>query len=499
LERERERQTDRERERERDREREIERERERETDRQRERERERGSVNAINQSSIMGKGQGGDVGNGSLFLPAMGNLHGQYNFQSIAIALVIMKDAYPQTKLENAICLSVVFMGAVFGQLVFGYIGDLVGRNRAMFLTNLFCVVGAAGSATITWKKNEAVLYSSIAIWRFILGMGVGGVYPLSATATAEATQSEDRDAILNKRKRVSWVFFWQVPGSTLPFLVAWILASAFPDDVDLQWRLTLGLGAIPAMVVMWGSVNKEESAEFTQAKSETSLSHALRKPLYWRKLIGTGFGWFCYDIVHYGPYLIAPVIINDIFDTEGEAEDVGKVAWQTSFANSVGIPGVLTCIYMYKYLGTKRQQWMGFLFIMCSFLAMGGLYDTVDDGVLFFLFCVMTFGINSGPSVTTFVLPSETFPPEVRASFNGMSAAMGKTGATLATFLDYFIYEKWGIKYNLYLYAAVALMGAIITLLFVEDVDDFKGTKMNPGISEERTLHKAAKHTEYV
>ena len=71
---------------------------------------------------------------------------------------------------------------------------------------------------------------------------------------------------------------------------------------------------------------------------------------------------------------------------------------------------------------------------------------DVVDDAVLFFLFCVMTFGINSGPSVTTFVLPSETFPAEVRSTFNGLSAAMGKTGATTATFLDYFIYETWGI-----------------------------------------------------
>jgi len=447
----------------------------------------------------MGKGGGGDVGNGSLFLPAMGNLHGQYNFQSIAIALVIMKDAYPQTKLENAICLCVVFMGAVFGQLVFGYIGDLMGRNRAMFLTNLFCVIGAAGSATITWKKNEAVLYSSIAIWRFILGMGVGGVYPLSATSTSEATVDQSRDAVLKKRERVSWVFFWQVPGSTLPFLVAWALASLWPEDVDLQWRLTLGLGALPAAVVMWGSMNKEESAEFTNAKEDTSLAHALKKPLYWRKLIGTGFGWFCYDVVHYGPYLIAPVIINDIFDTENEDEDVSKVAFQTSFANAIGVPGVLTCIWLYKYLGTKRQQWMGFLFIMASFLAMGGLYDTVDDTILFILFCVMTFGINSGPSVTTFVLPSETFPAEVRSTFNGLSAAMGKTGATLATFLDYFIYEQWGIKYNLYLYAAVALMGSIITILFVEDVDDPKGTKKNPNVSEEKTFAKASKHTEYV
>lgn len=449
----------------------------------------------------MGKGAGGDVGDGSLFLPAMGNFHGQYNFQSIAIALVIMKDKYPQTKWENAMCLCVVFAGAVFGQLAFGYIGDWVGRNRAMFLTNLFCVIGAAGSALIVIKANEAVLYTSIALWRFILGMGVGGVYPLSATAASESTATVDRDAALKKRIRVSWTFFWQVPGSTAPFLTAWIIASLYPEDIDLQWRLTLGLGAIPAAIVMICSMNKEESAEFLAAKETTSLGHALRKREYWIKLIGTGVGWFCYDVVHYGPYLIAPVIINDIFDVEDGEEDVGQVAWQTSFANAIGIPGVLTCMALYKYLGTKRQQWIGFLFIAVSFILMGGLYNVVSDTMLFFLFCVMTFGINSGPSVTTFVLPSETFPAEVRSTFNGLSAAMGKTGATLATFLDYFIYDKYGITYNLYIYAFVAVCGAFITIFFVEDIDDPRrnATRRDPDVSEEKAFNKTVKHTEYV
>jgi PHS family inorganic phosphate transporter-like MFS transporter len=442
----------------------------------------------------MGKGQAG-VDSGSLLGPALGNLHGQYNFQSIAIAMVVMKEKYPQTKLEQSLLLCVVFAGAVFGQLIFGYIGDWVGRNRATFLTNFFCVLGAAGSAIFT-GGNTHLLYISICIWRFILGMGVGGVYPLSATSAAEDTGSSSP---LERRKRVSWAFFWQVPGSTLPFFVAFVLARLFPGSVDLQWRLTLGLGAIPAALVMWHSMNREESKEFQAAKQEVSLKNALRRTEYWTKLVGTGGGWFCYDIVHYGPYLIAPVIIANIFNTEDQPENVDTVAWQTSFANMIGVPGVLTCIALYKYLGTKKQQWIGFLFIAVSFLLMAGLYGLVSDVFLFFLFCVMTFGINSGPSVTTFVLPSETFPPEVRSTFNGLSAAMGKTGATLITFLDYWIYEAFGLKANLYIYAVIGVFGAIITLFFVEDIDSDTIRATRSKLKEEKAIAKVAKHTEYV
>jgi len=437
---------------------------------------------------------GGASETGSLFGPAIGNLHGQYNFQSIAIALVVMKSLYEQTQWEESITLCVVFAGAVFGQLLFGYIGDWLGRNKAMFLTNLFCVIGCLGSALLSWGEGST-LYALIAFWRFILGMGVGGVYPLSATSAAEHSGSTDP---LARRKRVSWAFFWQVPGSTLPFFVAFVLAKFFPDNKEFQWRMNLGLGAIPAAAVMFNSMGLKESVEFTSAKHEVSFWGALKKREYWGKLIGTGGGWFCYDIVHYGPYLIAPVIIADIFNTEGQEASVETVAWQTCFANLIGVPGVLTCIFLYKYMGTKNQQWVGFLFISLTFFLMGGLYDTLPDVPLFLLFCVMTFGINSGPSVTTFVLPSETFPAEVRSTFNGLSAAMGKTGATIITFLDYWLMKWYGIRANLYLYGVVGILGAIITLIFVEDIDSDR-LKGRTKATEEKSINKAAKHTEYV
>eukprot|EP00298_Acanthocystis_sp_HF-20_P000793 c11136_g1_i2.p1 GENE.c11136_g1_i2~~c11136_g1_i2.p1 ORF type:complete len:440 (-),score=190.74 c11136_g1_i2:2-1321(-) len=439
----------------------------------------------------MGKGLAGETG--SLFGPAIGNLHGQYNFQSIAIALVIMKDKYPQTNFEKSVALCVAFAGAVVGQLTFGYVGDWLGRNKAMFLTNFFCVIGAAGSAIFTGGSG-GLLYTSIAIWRFFLGMGVGGVYPLSATSAAEHAGSSDP---LLRRVRVSWAFFWQVPGSTLPFFVAFVLARLFPDNIDLQWRLTLGLGAIPAAAVMAHSLQAAESKEYTSAKEQVSMIQALGKKEYWGKLIGTGGGWWCYDVVHYGPYLIAPVIIAHIFGTE-EEESVETVAWQTSFANMIGVPGVLACIGLYKYLGTKRQQIWGFLFIALTFVAMALAYGRVSSITLFFLFCIMTFAINSGPSVTTFVLPSETYPAEVRSTFGGLSAATGKSGATLITFFDYYIMDAFGLKGNLYLYAVIAVLGAIISTFFCEDIDSGI-LKQRSKVTEESAIAKAAKHTEYV
>jgi len=227
-------------------------------------------------------------------------------------------------------------------------------------------------------------------------------------------------------------------------------------------------------------------------------MLEAVKKKEYWIKLIGTGGGWWCYDIVHYGPYLIAPVIIAKIFGTEND-ESVETIAWQTSFANMIGVPGVLCCIALYKYLGTKRQQIWGFLFISLTFILMAVSFGNVSSSVLFFLFCVMTFAINSGPSVTTFVFPSESYPAEVRSTFGGLSAATGKSGATLITFIDYYIMDAFGIVGNLYLYAGIGVLGAIISTFFVDDIDAGILVNKSGKATEESAIAKAAKHTEYV
>lgn len=74
-----------------------------------------------------------------------------------------------------------VFVGAILGQLTMGYAGDMLGRNAAMTLTLSLVAIGAIGSAAFSWGNPTAV-YITIIVCRFFLGIGVGGVYPLSAT-----------------------------------------------------------------------------------------------------------------------------------------------------------------------------------------------------------------------------------------------------------------------------------------------------------------------------
>lgn len=79
-------------------------------------------------------------------------------------------------------------IGAAIGQLSFGYIGDKIGRKRGLLISMIVTIIGAVGSAA-SYQIGSLNIYKCIAIWRFILGCGAGGVYPLSATMSAESAE----------------------------------------------------------------------------------------------------------------------------------------------------------------------------------------------------------------------------------------------------------------------------------------------------------------------
>ena len=128
----------------------------------------------------------------SKIITALGNFSVQYNFQAIAIALLVMSEVVctsteanckdgKQDAWVSATSSAVVFAGAIFGQCGMGYLGDALGRDQAMTITLSLAATGALLSAVVSIDSTQPTLtYLSIVISRFVLGIGLGGVYPLS-------------------------------------------------------------------------------------------------------------------------------------------------------------------------------------------------------------------------------------------------------------------------------------------------------------------------------
>ena len=170
---------------------------------------------------------------------------------------------------EDSIVASSLLAGMIIGQLIGGYLGDIIGRRPAMMLVMILQIVGSIGSALFISKSDS--VYQQLAIWRFILGVGAGGVYPLAAVMSAENKQdnleedviieednaSQTNDIVNNSTdevksfQRIALTFSTQGLGFiTVPLLAYPMLALKI--NVDVIWRLLLGVGALPGIVVLY-------------------------------------------------------------------------------------------------------------------------------------------------------------------------------------------------------------------------------------------------------
>ena len=270
--------------------------------------------------------------NKNLIISAVSNFSTAYNLVIINIAHVIMEYQYcggdkckAQVDLASTACLA----GAIVGQLTFGYVGDCMGRGPALQLTMAMSIFGALLSAfAVPIGDNGNTVFTFISVTRFLLGVGVGGVYPLAATISTESSSQADRG------RNASLVFSMQGIANLLAPIVAWVLllicgvphTKSGTSDLGMAWRLALGLGALPGILLLpfkttpktgpaSNSLEEPIAAVNREKAPSLSLWQALRMRKYWGKLLGTAGGWFFFDITFYGNSLFQSTVLEEVFE----------------------------------------------------------------------------------------------------------------------------------------------------------------------------------------
>lgn len=98
-------------------------------------------------------------------------------------------------------------------------------------------------------------VFGTLAICRFILGVGIGGEYPLSATISAESAVTATRG------RNTAAVFSMQGFGMLLAPVLGYVLVSTMgTDNLDLVWRLLLAFGAVPGLVMFYWRLTMHET-----------------------------------------------------------------------------------------------------------------------------------------------------------------------------------------------------------------------------------------------
>ena len=75
--------------------------------------------------------------------------------------------------------------GTVIGQLIFGYMADWIGRKR-MYGIELMIILAATLAQSLSASSTALSMVGVMVFWRIMMGIGIGGDYPLSAVITSE-------------------------------------------------------------------------------------------------------------------------------------------------------------------------------------------------------------------------------------------------------------------------------------------------------------------------
>lgn len=125
-----------------------------------------------------------------VLISGAGFLADAYDLFVINIAVDIMAlCAYKQpltTELISTVK-STAIAGAIVGQIFFGSLADLIGRKK-VFVVTCFLIIAGAILSGLAVDSQHFGIYSQVALWRFVLGVGIGGEYPLSAAITTESS-----------------------------------------------------------------------------------------------------------------------------------------------------------------------------------------------------------------------------------------------------------------------------------------------------------------------
>ncbi|KAJ1970904.1 hypothetical protein H4R35_005586 [Dimargaris xerosporica] len=171
-------------------------------------------------------------------------------------------------------------VGTLVGQLVFGWLGDRFGRQRIYGFELMIIIIGTIMSAFSASAVHGFNVLTTLTIMRFVVGFGVGGDYPLSATITSEYASTRLRGAM------TSAIFAMQGFGILASAIVSAIVVAAFQsaieediDNLDLAWRLCLGIGAIPGIITIYFRLTMKETPRYQkeQARRQQALEDAQR------------------------------------------------------------------------------------------------------------------------------------------------------------------------------------------------------------------------------
>lgn len=370
---------------------------------------------------------------------------------------LISKEFHVSTSLLAGGLGSIFLIGYTIGTIAFGSLGDVFGRKAMLGIS----IVGY-GIATALTALAGGVF--SLAVLRFITGLGGGGELAVGAPFVSEVWDRRHRGT------GVGFMYSFYPLGFVFAVLVFHLIAPIW------GWRAVYVFSLVPAAVILLLRLRLEESPRFQKIISQIEAGHtkkltliraAANPILRYRILVG----FLIFVSLTYGYYAMVFYIPAFVVHTYHLSPATGAAA-VTSLLQVAGVVGGLTGGFLGDRIGRRIPAIVAAILLVITILFWWGS-DLSLTG-----FCVMTviggFLIAYEWAVgITYV--TEIFPTEIRASGFGWSAGLARIVSIAAPVTTQMLASAIGVAHAIQL-SAVIWLSLIIGYLISHET---RGTEL--------------------
>jgi MFS family permease len=347
---------------------------------------------------------------------------------------------------------SLTLLASAAGGLLFGVIADRFGRVKALMGSILIYSVftAACGLSQTIWQ---------LALFRVLLGLGMGGEWATGAALVAETWPSEHRGKALGFMQS-SWAVGYA--------LAAGITALVMPR---LGWRGVFFVGFLPALFTLWirrhieePEIWKKSVEEKRRVSRNSGFGEIFRPPLLKDTVItslmnaGTMFAWW-------GLFTWIPAYLGLSQDQGGRGLSVTKTsAWIIVMQTGMWL-GYVSFGFICDRAGRKRT-YISYLVAAAVFVI---LYSSARDNTALLLLGPFVAFFGTGYFSGFGTITAEIFPTRIRASAQGFTYNIGRGLSAVAPFTVGALAKAHGLSLAFYLAAGFFLFSAAVAVALPE------------------------------
>jgi MFS family permease len=394
-----------------------------------------------------------------------------YNLIIMAFLLTQVQKSLGMSLPQAGLVVSMTLAGSVVGGVAIGWLGDAIGRKNALLVSLALLAAGSILSA-FAWD------FGSLAVFRALAGIGVGGEWGAGMVLLNEVWRSHGRGVGSSIVQAMSSV------GTIAAVIVATFCLTHLTEDQS--WRAALLFGGLPIFLMIFIRTKMPESrlwSEYERLRKSGQLPphKAAERTSIVEIFRGASLRYFIFGTLMCGAYIISfqsisifmPTLM--IRDLHAGPEVVRTVTVLWSLFSAAGL---LIAGWISDRFGRKRAVVASTGVCILGFFALYlfGKIDYPGSVLAWPLFwCYALWGLGQGSIAIFGPWYSELFPVELRST--GASTTF-TTGRLVGSIMPYLVPVIAAQLHDLFAAMMFGGIGASLSLLFALQLPETAGRR---------------------